>query len=72
LAERWRASLRAVQAQTNDQISNKYRRYLRQIQDKKLLARQLTSDEAINLKAKSSVALTRNGGRQIQQLAPHG
>jgi hypothetical protein len=72
LAERWRASLRAVQAQTNDQISNKYRRYLRQIQDKKLLARQLTSDEAINLKAKSSVALTRSGGRQIQQLARHG
>jgi hypothetical protein len=71
LAERWRASLRAVQAQTNDQISNKYRRYLRQIQDKKLLARQLTSDEAINLKAKSSVALTRSGGRQIQQLARH-
>jgi hypothetical protein len=72
LAERWRASLRAVQAQTNDQISNKYRRYLRQIQDKKLLARQLTSDEVINLKAKSSVALTRSGGRQIQQLARHG
>jgi hypothetical protein len=45
---------------------------LRQIQDKKLLARQLTSDEVINLKAKSSVALTRSGGRQIQQLARHG
>jgi hypothetical protein len=33
--------------------------------------KRMASDEAVNLKAKSSVALTRSGGRQIQQPSRH-
>jgi hypothetical protein len=56
------------------QIKVKYRintaGICRKSKAKKVLAKQLASDEADNLKAKSSVALTCNGGRQIQQLSP--
>jgi hypothetical protein len=42
-----------------------------EIAAKKTLVRGLASDEAVNLKAKSLVASTRSGGRQIQQLSRH-
>jgi hypothetical protein len=42
-----------------------------QMLGKKILVTGLASDQAINLKAKSSVALTRSGGRQIEQLSRH-
>jgi hypothetical protein len=44
---------------------------LKQIQGKKVLAGRLVLTEAARLEAKSSVALTRSGGRQIQELARH-
>jgi hypothetical protein len=37
----------------------------------KTLARGLASDEAVNLRQKSLVVLTRSSGRQIQQLSRH-